>query len=170
MDNGTDLYCNFKVTDISDDGSVYTLKSDDDAEIKAKYIVNAAGLGSDDIARLYGDDYHIIAKKGEYMLLDKSEGGLVSRTIFQTPTKAGKGILVTPTVDGNLLVGPTSEKTEKDDKTTTLEGLDTIKEKASLSADGINYRAVITSLPDFAQLAPKMKILYLKFLRTLRVQ
>ena len=145
MDNGTDLYCNFKVTDISDDGSVYTLKSDDDAEIKAKYIVNAAGLGSDDIARLYGDDYHIIAKKGEYMLLDKSEGGLVSRTIFQTPTKAGKGILVTPTVDGNLLVGPTSEKTEKDDKTTTLEGLDTIKEKASLSADGINYRAVITS-------------------------
>ncbi len=145
MDNGTDLVCNFKVASISDDGKVYTLTSESGDEIKAKYIVNAAGLGSDEVARLYGDDYHLVAKKGEYMLLDKSEGGLVSRTIFQTPTKAGKGILVTPTVDGNLLVGPTSEKTEKDDKTTTLEGLDTIKEKASLSADGINYRAVITS-------------------------
>ena len=145
MDNGADLVCNFKVASISDDGKIYTLTSEGGDEIKAKYIVNAAGLGSDDVARLYGDDYHLVAKKGEYMLLDKSEGGLVSRTIFQTPTKAGKGILVTPTVDGNLLVGPTSEKTEKDDKTTTLEGLDTIKAKASLSVDGINYRAVITS-------------------------
>ena len=145
MDNGTDLVCNFRVTSISDDGEFYTLRSEGGDEIKAKYIVNAAGLGSDEVARLYGDDYHLVAKKGEYMLLDKSEGGLVSRTIFQTPTKAGKGILVTPTVDGNLLVGPTSEKTERDDKTTTLEGLDTIKAKASLSVDGINYRAVITS-------------------------
>lgn len=145
MDNGTDLFCNFKVASISDDGEFYTLRSEGGDEIKAKYIVNAAGLGSDEVARLYGDDYHLVAKKGEYMLLDKSEGGLVSRTIFQTPTKAGKGILVTPTVDGNLLVGPTSEKTERDDKTTTLEGLDTIKAKASLSVDGINYRAVITS-------------------------
>ena len=145
MDNGTDLFCNFRVASISDDGEFYTLRSEGGDEIKAKYIVNAAGLGSDEVARLYGDDYHLVAKKGEYMLLDKSEGGLVSRTIFQTPTKAGKGILVTPTVDGNLLVGPTSEKTERDDKTTTLEGLDTIKAKASLSVDGINYRAVITS-------------------------
>ena len=145
MDNGADLALGFKVTGITDNGDHYEITSDDGAKINAKYVVNAAGLGSDDIARMLGDDYHITAKKGEYMLLDKSEGGLVKKTIFQTPTKAGKGILVSPTVDGNLLVGPTSEKTDKDDKTTTPKGLDTIREKASLSVENVNYRAVITS-------------------------
>lgn len=145
MDNGADLALDFKVIEIKDNGESYEIISDDGATIQARYVVNSAGLGSDDIARMFGDEYHITAKKGEYMLLDKSEGGLVKKTIFQTPTKAGKGILVSPTVDGNLLVGPTSEKTDKDDKSTTPGGLDTIKEKASMSAENINYRAVITS-------------------------
>ena len=79
------------------------------------------------------------------MLLDKSEGHLVSRTIFQTPTKLGKGILVTPTVDGNLLVGPTSTGAEKEDKTTTPEGLNQVKTIAALSCPSLNYRTVITS-------------------------
>lgn len=145
MDNGVDLALCFKVCEITDDGGEYVVKSDDGAEIRAKYVVNSAGLCSDKIARMLGDDYHITAKKGEYMLLDKSEGKTVSRTIFQTPTKAGKGILVSPTVDGNLLLGPTSEATSKDDKSTTPEGLDTVKEKASLSVEKLNFRAVITS-------------------------
>ncbi|MBQ9510551.1 MAG: NAD(P)/FAD-dependent oxidoreductase [Clostridia bacterium] len=145
MDNGADLALGFKVVDIKDNGENYEICSDDGAKIQARYVVNSAGLYSDEVARMLGDEYHITAKKGEYMLLDKSEGGLVKKTIFQTPTKAGKGILVSPTVDGNLLVGPTSEKTDKGDKATTPGGLDTIKEKASMSADNINYRAVITS-------------------------
>lgn len=145
MDNGAALFLNFMVTQIAEKDGVCEITSADGKKIRAGYIVNAAGTHSDEIARLYGDDYHIDAKKGEYMLLDKSEGGLVSHTIFQTPTNAGKGILVTPTVDGNLLLGPTSEKTEKDDRATTLAGLDTVKNTASLSVSELNFRAVITS-------------------------
>jgi len=146
MDNGAELKLNFRVTDIKDDGDKYVLTSQKGDCVEAKYIVNAAGLGSDAIASLVGDDkWHLTAKKGEYMLLDKADGKMVDRTIFQTPTKAGKGILVTPTVDGNLLTGPTSEKTEKGDKATTLEGLDKIKATAALSVPKVDFRDVITS-------------------------
>lgn len=146
MDNGADLKLNFRVTGISDDGDKYVVTSEKGEKVEARYIVNAAGLGSDAVAALLGDDkWHLTAKKGEYMLLDKADGKMVDRTIFQTPTKAGKGILVTPTVDGNLLTGPTSEKTEKGDKSTTLEGLDKIKSTAVLSVPKVDFRDVITS-------------------------
>ena len=79
------------------------------------------------------------------MLLDRSEGSLVSYTIFQTPGVFGKGILVSPTADGNLLVGPTSELTEKGDVSTTLAGFDKIKAIAARSTGKVNYRKVITS-------------------------
>jgi glycerol-3-phosphate dehydrogenase len=146
MDNGADLKLNFKVTGIEDKGEKYVLTSSNGEKVESRYIVNAAGLGSDAIAMLLGDNkWHLTAKKGEYMLLDKADGKMVDRTIFQTPTKAGKGILVTPTVDGNLLTGPTSEKCEKGDKSTTLKGLDTIKSTAALSVPKVDFRDVITS-------------------------
>ena len=146
MDNGCDLEVNFEVNKITDDGEKYTITSKDGKVVTSKYVVNCAGVNSDVIAKLLGDEgYEIKSKKGEYMILDKSEGHLVSHTIFQTPTKLGKGILVTPTVDGNLLLGPTATAADKDDTTTTSEGLNQVKEKASLSCPGINYRTVITS-------------------------
>jgi glycerol-3-phosphate dehydrogenase len=78
--------------------------------------------------------YNIIPRKGEYILFDKAVGDMVSRTLFQLPTKMGKGVLVTPTVDGNLLMGPTSEDIEdKTDVDTTREGLESIIEKAPLT-------------------------------------
>ncbi|MBQ0125368.1 MAG: NAD(P)/FAD-dependent oxidoreductase [Clostridiales bacterium] len=144
MDNGADLYCNFAVTSVKDAGDRYEI-SNGKSVISARYVVNSAGLYSDVIAGMFGDKYEIVAKKGEYMLFDRSEGTLVSRTIFQTPTKAGRGILVTPTVDGNLLIGPTSELCEKDDKATTLEGLDITKATALKSTEKLNFRKIITS-------------------------
>ena len=121
-----------------------TIKSDEKA-VEATYVINSAGVGADEIAAMVGDKYTITPKKGEYMLLDRSEGSLVSYTIFQTPGVFGQGILVSPTADGNLLVGPTSELTEKGDVSTTLAGFDKIKAIAARSTEKVNYRKVITS-------------------------
>ena len=144
MDNGAELFCNFPVTAIDYADGVYTVRSGEKA-VEASYVINSAGVGADEIAAMVGDKYTITPKKGEYMLLDRSEGNLVKYTIFQTPGVFGKGILVSPTADGNLLVGPTSELTEKGDLTTTLAGLDKIKAIAARSTEKVNYRKVITS-------------------------
>ena len=144
MDNGAELKLDFEVRSIENKGEYYEISSGD-KKVYARYVVNSAGLYSDKIAEMLGDTYHIVAKKGEYMLFDRSEGELVSHTIFQTPTKAGKGILVTPTVDGNLLLGPTSELCDKDDRATTPDGLDKIRVTALKSTEKLNFRKVITS-------------------------
>jgi glycerol-3-phosphate dehydrogenase len=144
MDNGADLYCNFPVTAIEENGGFYTVKSGEKS-VEATYVINSAGVGADEIAAMVGDKYKITPKKGEYLLLDRSEGSLVKYTIFQVPGAFGKGILVSPTADGNLLVGPTSELTEKGDVATTLEGLEKVRAIAARSTGKINYRKVITS-------------------------
>lgn len=146
MDNGAELKTRFEVTKIERDGEVFVISSPAD-RVNARYIVNCAGLYADKISAMIGDDrYHIIPKKGEYLLLDKSEGKLVSHTIFQVPSKVGKGVLVTPTVDGNLLVGPTSEVIDdKECRDTTLAGLDKVRALASRSVKNVPFRKVITS-------------------------
>ena len=116
-------------------------------EMTAKYVVNAAGIHSDDIARMIGDDsISLVARKGEYYLLDKSFGYMADHTIFQCPNKMGKGVLVTPTVDGNLLIGPSAlDVDDKEDVDTTPQGLDFIVEKAKKSVPTLNIRGAITS-------------------------
>lgn len=107
MDNGAELIRNFEVENIEKD-EIFTVTAKNGRIVSGKYLVNCAGGYSDKIAEMLGDDYfHIIARAGEYLLLDKTEGNRVSHTIFQVPSKEGKGILVSPTVDGNLLTGPT---------------------------------------------------------------
>ena len=84
-----------------------------DRDITAKTVVNAAGVYADVFHNMVSSKkLHITARKGEYQLLDKSAGTHVSHTIFQLPGKMGKGVLVTPTIHGNLLVGPTAEDTD----------------------------------------------------------
>ena len=107
MDNGAELYRNFEVTEIREDGEQYVIRSAEGKEIRSTYVVNAAGLFADRVAAMMGDDsFHIHPRSGEYILLDKECGKIVSHTVFRTPSKMGKGILVSPTVDGNLLLGP----------------------------------------------------------------
>lgn len=146
MDNGTELKLNFEVKKINKTENGFELCSDGD-KIEAKYAVNAAGLYSDAIAAMIGDNsFKITPRRGEYILLDKECGGLVSHTVFRTPTKAGKGILVSPTVDGNLLTGPTSQNIDnKEDKSTTSEGFAQIIKEANEDADGIFFNKTITS-------------------------
>ena len=147
MDNGAALKCNFEVTSIKKNCDGVKITSLSDEEITATYIINCAGGYSDRISALIGDDsFCIIPRVGEYMLLDKSEGTRVSHTIFQVPSKEGKGILVSPTADGNLLVGPTAEVTDSPDSTeTTDSGLENVRKFSSKSVPSIDFRQVITS-------------------------
>lgn len=116
-------------------------------DITATYVINAAGVHSGEIAALIGDDsIEIVVRHGDYYLLDKSQGSLISRTIFQCPTKMGKGVLVSPTVDGNLIVGPSAEDIDDgDDVSTTPVGLDKIYVNAIKSVPAVSLRNAITS-------------------------
>lgn len=147
MDNGVELIRNFEVSSISRENDVFTVTAKTDEHVQGKYLVNCAGGYSDKIAQMAGDGFFtIIPRAGEYMLLDKEEGSRVSHTLFQCPTADGKGILVSPTVDGNLLVGPTAVKVETPDSNdTTARGLSTVERLAAKSVPSVNFRQVITS-------------------------
>ena len=146
MDNGVELKLNFAVNGIEKIDGVWKVCSDN-GSVMAKVIINAAGIYSDHIASLVGDEsFKVHARRGEYMLLDKECGSLVSHTVFRCPSKMGKGILVSPTVDGNLLLGPTAEDIDdKNDTATTADGLSKIRESAAEQVRGVNFGKVITS-------------------------
>ncbi len=116
-------------------------------EIETPLVINASGLYSSNVASLFGDSsFEIKPRKGEYSLLDKKSGSIVSHVIFQPPTSKGKGILVTPTVDGNLLVGPNAyDVDDKEDLDTTMRGQNEVFSGAKRSVPIINERDTITS-------------------------
>ncbi|HHW92326.1 MAG TPA: NAD(P)/FAD-dependent oxidoreductase [Firmicutes bacterium] len=115
--------------------------------IDTSFVINAAGLYADEIARMVGQDYyHIIPRKGEYYIFDKRFGGLINRPLFPVPTEVSKGILVTPTVDGNLLIGPNAENIEdKEDTATTPEGLQEVLTGALAMVPDLPLRERITT-------------------------
>ena len=146
MDNGAELKLNFEVTDIRKTSDGFEVVSGDEI-IKTRCVVNAAGLYADRIAAMVGDtSFDIHPRRGEYILLDKECGDIVSHTIFRTPSKMGKGILVSPTVDGNLLTGPTSvDMEDKEDKATTAEGFAKIIGETCENVEGVPFNKTITS-------------------------
>jgi len=117
------------------------------AKIYSRYVINAAGLYSDKIASMVGDtSFTITPRKGEYLLMDKKQGKIVNSVIFQTPSDMGKGILVSPTVDGNLLLGPTAKDIEdKEDTSTDRTGLSQVIQGALKSVPSVDLSKVITS-------------------------
>ena len=147
MDNGAELKLNFEVSEINKREGYYTIISSDGDSVDARYVINSAGVYSDKIAKMTGDcDFDVHPRRGEYMILDKECGALVQRTVFHTPTKMGKGILVSPTVDGNLLLGPTAvDITDKEDRSVTPEGYEQIIARASDNVSSIPFGKVITS-------------------------
>lgn len=144
--NGVDFYLGMKVLNIQKREygyCVYTQKK----EYETKIIINAAGVHADEIHNMVsGCRMEITPRKGEYLLYDKNVGNMVSSTLFQLPTALGKGVLVTPTVHGNLLMGPTAQDVpDKEGTDTSGKGLEQVAEKASLSVKGIPEGQVITS-------------------------
>lgn len=146
MDNGAELKLGFEVCGINEKDGYYEILSKDES-ISAKYVINAAGIYSDKIAKMAGDSsFEVHPRIGEYILLDKECGTLCGHTIFRTPTKMGKGILVSPTVDGNLLLGPTSVDTlDKENNETTPDGFSKIIKEANENVKGIALGKTITS-------------------------
>jgi glycerol-3-phosphate dehydrogenase len=151
-ENGVQFFLNTKVEKLEKTGEgfrvqVHHTDNGVDETIETKLIVNAAGVYADEINNQLSDrKLHITARKGEYMLLDKTVGDYVKSTIFQLPSKMGKGVLVTPTVHGNLLVGPTAVNVEdKGAVNTTMNGLDQIARVSSHSVKNVPLRQVITS-------------------------
>ena len=146
MDNGAELRLNFEVNKIEAIDGGFRVCSETDS-VEAKYVINCAGLYSDDIAALVGDtSFKVRPRRGEYMLLDREVGGHVTHTVFRCPSKMGKGVLVSPTVDGNLLVGPTAEDIDdKENTSTTAEGLAKVRALASEQVSRIDFSKVITS-------------------------
>ena len=145
-ENGCEFKFNTEVVEIKkveDHFEVHT----NNGVYETRYIVNAAGLYADKFHNMVSENkIHIIPRRGEYCLLDKTAGNHVSKTIFALPGKMGKGILVAPTVHGNLLLGPTSSNIEdKEGVNTTAEGLETVLVKSSLNVKNIPIHQVITS-------------------------
>ena len=146
MDNGARLITGFDTVSIEGDLGAFTLTAADGRTLKAKVVVNCAGMGSQKIAELVGDrSFKIGARRGEYILLDRESGDLVSHTLFFTPTEKGKGILVTKTVDGNILLGPTAEEVDGNDTSTSAAGLDSVIEKAGKMLKSVPLYNTITS-------------------------
>lgn len=145
-DNGVEFRLLTKVLQLEKATGGYLIKTDQ-GDLKAKYVVNAAGVYADELHNMVSENkLHITARKGDYCLLDKEAGGIVSHTIFQLPGKMGKGVLVTPTVHGNLLTGPTASDVENKEQTaTTAEELAIVTEKAQCSVKNVPFRQVITS-------------------------
>ncbi|MDO5331441.1 MAG: NAD(P)/FAD-dependent oxidoreductase, partial [Bacillota bacterium] len=161
--NGATLFRNAEVTRIEKASVVSSCKNKcgyvvtaGENKIECKYLVNAAGCMSDDIHNMVSEpEFEIIKGRGQYYLLDKEEGTRVSHTIFQCPSKLGKGVLVSPTVHGNLIVGPDSENVDSEDKATTAEGLNFVKKTAARSIPSIDFRQ---SIRNFAGVRAKTKI------------
>ena len=168
VENGVELICDAEVTGIKkidediqhapiQDTAVHAVTAQTSVQeqafsvttsqgvFTARYVVNAAGLYADKIAAMIGDyDYTINPRKGEYRVLDKVCGDLVHHVIFQAPTKMGKGVLVTPTYDNNLLAGPTAQDVDdREDTSTTLAGLNKIDSSAKKSVPALDFRKTI---------------------------
>lgn len=145
-DNGVEFKLNTEVLDISAVEGGYMLKTNQ-GEFTARFVVNAAGVYADVFHNMVsGRKLQLIPRKGDYCLLDHEAGDHVSHTIFQLPGKYGKGVLVAPTVHGNLLLGPTAVDVEdKENTATTAQELADVIQKTAISVKNIPYNKVITS-------------------------
>ena len=144
--NGVEFILGAKVTDIKTSNgkieSVVTTKG----EIKTTYVINSAGLYCDEIAEMVGKaDYKVVARKGQFYILDKNTSCQVNHIVLPIPTKVTKGKLMCPTIHGNMLVGPTAEdQPSKVDKSTSAEGLESIANDVKNLVPNVNLRDTIT--------------------------
>ena len=146
-ENGAEFKFNTKVETIERIKDGYRIKTDNGLIITSNAVINAAGVYGDTINNMVSEKkLHITPRRGSYMLFDNETQGMFNSTIFQLPSSKGKGVLVTPTVHGNLMIGPNSvDIPDKDDTSTTAFDLDYISKEALRTSPSIPFRKVITS-------------------------
>ena len=149
--NGVEFRFNTEVKGLTrsedSEGNSFWIVQTAEGVLRTRAIVNAAGVYSDILHNMVSaNKIRITPRRGDYLLLDRRTGGYVQHTVFQVPGKFGKGVLVSPTVHGNTIIGPTAEDIEdKEGVDTTSEGFDDLMEKAGLAFDDLPLREVITS-------------------------
>ncbi len=144
--NGVQFSFNKCVDSITKTEQGFVVHCSDDSSYTAKVVVNCAGVHADIINNMVCEDkLEIIQRKGEYVLLDKKCASLCDHTLFQLPTAMGKGVLVSPTTHGNIILGPTAQDSnDKDDVSTSVDGLAEVLAKVNLTIPTINRRMIIT--------------------------
>lgn len=136
--NGAGFFFGTEVIAIDKKESGYLLHTTK-GDYESRIVINAAGVYADKLHNMVSENkMTLVARKGEYCLYDKQAGGFVSNTIFQLPTQYGKGVLITPTIHGNLLIGPNAEDImNKEGLNTTERGLEEVLKKAALSVNSL---------------------------------
>lgn len=144
VENGAELFLNTEVVSIGKLEEGFEILTNNGI-FKSKNIINCAGVHTDIIHNMIAPpSYRIEPRRGQYYVLDKAQGARVNHTVFQCPNEFGKGVLVTPTTHGNLLVGPDSQGVgDRDNLSTTAEQLEYIRTKGSRSIKDINFRESI---------------------------
>ncbi len=144
--NGVTLALENKVIGIEKTGDAFKVRTDK-GEYDGKYVINAAGVYSDEISRMVGvDNFEILPRSGEYILFTRGTGDPINTVIFQLPTKFGKGVLVASTYYGNLLIGPdANDDVEKEDTSTHIERIAKIFDQTKSLYDKINSKQFIRS-------------------------
>lgn len=145
--NGVDLLTGFKVTESSDEGDRYMLKSEKGQTIESKWVIDAAGLYCDEISRIFGaESYEIRPRKGEEFLLDRNATAHTGKVVFPAPGHVSKGMLVIPTAEGTTMVGPTAESVgDKEDASTSRENFHSIFASARRLVPAVSEKDIITS-------------------------
>ncbi|WP_270647323.1 NAD(P)/FAD-dependent oxidoreductase [Paeniclostridium hominis] len=152
VENGVEFILGQGVVDIKKENEIYELSLEGGITLKSKMVINAAGLGGGLLNNLVSEvKYEINPVKGEYCLFDKVAGALCEKTLFQVPSELSKGVLVTPTVDGNLLVGPNAKSSKSIE--TSREGIDEILDKSKKTIKDIPVDRVLNT---FSGLRPKV--------------
>ena len=138
--NGVELQLNSEVLGIEKSGQGYLVRTQK-GDFAARCVINAAGVHAEEIHNMAAPPaFKTLPSRGQYFLFDKNDGNTVSHVIFQCPTEQGKGVLVSPTIDGNLIVGPNAEDVQGDDRSTTARGLEFVHQRAVLSVPGLDFR------------------------------
>jgi len=152
--NGVELFTNFKASNANRKNDLWIIREEEgNREIKARYVINSAGLFADEVSKVFNaEDFTITARKGEYYLLDRLTKACPSRVVFPVPTSVSKGMLVIPTVEGTALVGPTADEVEdKNDFSTTVKNLEQIIISGKMMIPSLSQNDIITN---FAGLRP----------------
>ncbi|MBN1410844.1 MAG: FAD-dependent oxidoreductase [Spirochaetales bacterium] len=154
--NGVSLFRNFEVIKSRKHKTSYTIQAASGETIEARYVVNAAGLYADEVSRLFGaEEFEIIPRKGEEFILDRLAAAFPKHVLFPVPAEHSKGILVIPTVEGTMMIGPTANEIEnKEDTATTRENLERVLSLARMMVPAISKMDIITS---FAGNRPVLK-------------